>query len=224
MIERTCLIIDNDDQSAEIEKLVRNAATSGINLECHQLSVGDPAHQEFLSDNKIDIDKVEHEFRQKFGNKNFDLVAFDYGLEDEKITGVELIRQLKARKLLRFSPKIVYSGLIDQILTEIMSGEKAVRKIKTLIKDNVLEYLDRDSRDPMILKILKENIQSTELIIAELMNEFPDLKFENNFVNKNYNGKTYGEIAALLLDDDIKHSEFKREIISQVISYLTEKI
>ena len=73
-------------------------------------------------------------------------------------------------------------------------------------------------------KFLKEEIQSTELIVIQVLEKYPELKFENNFVNEKFNGKTFQEIADFLKNNDSIAFEFKREIIHQVISYLTEKI
>lgn len=241
MIERSCLIIDNEDQSDEIEKLVRDAGFSGILLDCQQFNVGSTSNPEFLTGGLIDIKKVIEEFKRKFKNKYFDIVAFDWDLEDEDITGVELIRHFTSSKILKFSPKIVYSGVIDEVLTKIVEesldivktrggAQKPVlkqiglTKIKSLIKNGVLEYLDRGSRDAMILKFLKENLQSTELIISQVLRKHPEFKFENNFVNTKFNGKTFQELADVLENAELLGTEFKREIIQQVISYLTEKI
>lgn len=240
MIKRTCLIIDNEDQSEEIEKLIRDANNDGIELTCYQFNVGNTAYSEILSDGLIDIEKVVSEFKLKYKNQYFDIVAFDWDLEDEHITGVELIRHFNHKKVIRFSPKIVYSGVLDEVLKKIVhenldlivtKGEtkpflkqNGITKIKSLVKNRVFEYLDRDSRDVMILKFLKEEIQSTELIISQTLSKYPDFKFENNFVNEKFNGKTFQEIADFLDSDDILNNEFKRELIEQVISYLTVKI
>ena len=240
MIKRTCLIIDNEDQSEEIEKLIRDANNVGIELTCHQFNVGNTAYSEFLTDGYIDIDKVIEEFKSKFKNQSFDIVAFDWDLEDEHITGVELIRHFTHKRVIRFSPKIVYSGVLDEVLKKIVQEnldlvktdgqfkpvlkQNGITKIKSLVKNRVFEYLDRDSRDAMILKFLQEEIQSTELIVSQILMKHPDFIFDNNFVNQKFNGKSFKDIADFLESDDLTANEFKREIIHQVISYLTEKI
>ncbi len=76
----------------------------------------------------------------------------------------------------------------------------------------------------MILKFLQEEIQSTELIVSQILMKHPDFIFDNNFVNEKFNGKSFKDIADFLESDDLTANEFKREIIHQVISYLTEKI
>ena len=63
-----------------------------------------------------------------------------------------------------------------------------------------------------------------DLIIEEILKKFPDLKFGNKFVRPNFNGKTFLEIAKFIENNDSIRNEFKKEIIEQVIAYLTEKI
>lgn len=241
MIKRSCLIIDNDDQTEEIEKLVRDAKNTGIELDCRQFEVGNTSYSEVLSGGRIDIDKVGSEIKKRYRNIVFDIIAFDYELDDEYINGVELLRNFNKKRLFKHSPKLVYSGVLDNVLRDIIepnlgilkiknTPDKAIIKqeglikIKSLIRYRVFEYLDRDNRDSIIIKFLKEDIQSTELIVTQALRMYPEFVFENNFVNEKFKGKTFKEVADFLDNDDILGVEFKREIIQQVISYLTEKI
>jgi len=120
MIKRSCLIIDNDDQTEEIKQLVRDARHQGIDLDCRQFDVGNTAFTEVLSLGKIDIDKVEKEAKKRYNNLVFDIIAFDYELDDEDINGVELLRNFNNRRLFRYTPKLVYSGVLDQVLRNII--------------------------------------------------------------------------------------------------------
>jgi len=223
---KNCLIIDNEDQTEEIEKLIRDAKHDGIDLTCEQFRIGDPEYVEVLTKGAIDISKVLAEYRRRFNGVVFHLVAFDYQLEDV-INGVELIRQLKANRIFRTTPIIVYSGLMDEILLTIIKDEtkdNAVTRIKALVKNGVLDYLERDNRDFEIRKFFKTNIESTDLIIEEELKKFPELIFEQNFINEKLKDKTFIEIAEFLEANDQIRNEFKKEIIQQTIAYLTTKI
>ncbi len=242
MIKRNCLIVDNEDQSEEINKLIRDAGHQGIDLECHQFNVGNTSFSEVLTNGLIDIEKVKREFKQTFKNTPFDLVAFDWDLEDDFVTGVELIRHFTAGRLLRFSVKIVYSGVLDNVLAKIVEEnlgivtqendqspipilkQAGITKMKSLIKNEVKEYLDRGVRDSAIIRLLKEDLYSSELIICQTLRRHPNFIFNNNFVEKKFVGKTFEQIADALEQDEVLRSEFKREIIEQLISYLTKDI
>lgn len=221
---RKCLIIDNEDQSEEIEKLIRDAKHNGVKLECEQFSIGNPAYDDVLTAGAIDINKVISEYKRRFNGKVFHLVAFDYDLEDKDINGVELIRKLKANNVFTNTPKIVYSGLMDEILKSTIRDntiDNAVTRIKALIKNGVIDYLERDNRDIEIINFFKTNIESTDLIIEEELRKFPYMVFDQNFITEKLKGKTFIEIAEFIEQNDQIRNDFKKEIIQQTIAYLT---
>src|SRR5260221_5210344 len=115
-MEKRCLIIDNDDQSATIEKLIKDAQAKGLSLECDQFNIGSTAYDEVLTDGKIDINKVVAECKSSFHKRTYHLIAFDWQLSDEVYNGVELIRAFSHHKLFRHVPKLLYSGLLEESL------------------------------------------------------------------------------------------------------------
>ncbi len=235
---RRCLIIDNEDQSDEIEKLIRDAKAKGVELHCEQFHVGNTEYDEMLTKGRIDIDKVVYEYRKKHQGTTFHLVAVDWDFEDDEVNGIELIRKLEPHNILTHSPKIVYSGLLDEIIKDIIkkgnhvrSGvivykdfDKKVRRIKSLISNDVRGYHERGKRDIQIIKYFTEQNESLDLIIQEILNSFPDLKFKQKFVREEFNGQKYSEIASFLEGNHQIRNKFKKEITEQVIAYLTEKI
>ena len=223
---KKCIIFDNEDQTDEIEKLIRDGRNSGIEIECEQFNVGSTFFTEVLSAGKIDIDKVIIEYKKRFKGKTFQLAAFDWDLDDDKINGIELLRKLKANRILKNTPKIIYSGLLDEILAGIEDLTKTdrINRIKTLINNDIRGYHERGNRDIEIIHFFSNELETLDLILEEELKKFPDLVFENRFVNKNFNGKTFLEIIDFLEHDDKIHNDFKKEIIQQVIAYLTEKI
>lgn len=228
MMVRTCLIIDDNDQTEELETLKRQAKNiHGIDLECHQFNIGNSSYSDVLTNGLIDKEKVASEFKKRFGKSNFNIVALDYDLEDTNIKGTDLIRIFNHNGLLKNSPKFIYSGLLDNILKDIIKDstlDGAVTKIKSMVRNKVIDYLDRDHRDSQILKFLTDDPLSSELIISQTLRKYPEIKFENDFINKKFNGKTFSEVADYLDDDINLENEFKKEMIEQVISYLAEKI
>lgn len=225
-MEKNCLIIDNEDQSAEIEKLIRDAANKGITISCEQFNVGSTSMTELLTKGEIDIEKVVVEYKKRYKGTTFHLAVFDWNLDDDNIDGIELIRQLKHRKVLSRTPKIVISGLLREVLHDIVeSGEdKMIEKLSALINNDIRGYHERERYEDDIINFFEKTEESLDLIIDEELNRFRDLKFNNSFVSKSFNGKTFGEISELLENNGNIRNEFKKEIVHQVIAYLTEKI
>lgn len=229
MNKKTCLIIDDEDQTDEIESLQRLAKDlHGIDLLCYQFNVGKSSFDEVLTDGAIDNNKVVIEFKKTFGKSAvFDLVALDFQLDDDKINGTELIRIFDHNKLLRNSPKMVYSGVLDILLREIIRDEtpdRAVKKIKSMVKNNIIDYLNRDDLESRILEHLTTSPVSFNLIILDVLNTHPDLLFEHAFAFNEFEGKKFSEIAEILSQNIQLSNKFKREVIQQIISFLTEEV
>lgn len=229
---KKCIIIDNEDQSEVIEKLIRDGSAKGIKIEIEQFNVGSTFNNELLSEGIIDINKVVSEFKKRFKGQTFHLAAFDWDLSDDKIDGVELMRLLTHNKIFRNTPKLLYSGLLEEKLAskvdEYKDGKLTKKdlldRIKTLINADIKGFVARENYDSDIIRILEETDETLDLIIEEELNKFPDFVFSNSFISENFKGKTFEEIAKLLEEHDHFRNDFKKEIIQHVIAYLTEKL
>lgn len=222
---KKCIIFDNEDQTEEIEKLIRDGRNKGVEIECEQFNVGSTELTEVLTNGEIDISKVVAEFRNRYGSNTFHLAVFDWNLDDENVDGIELIRQLTHYKILKKTPKIVISGLLTTILNDIVkSEENRVEKLLTLINNDIRGYFDRTKYEQDIIRFFERNEETLDLILEEELQKFPSHIFENRFVNKNFNRKTFIEIVEFLEDHDQIRNDFKKEMIHQVMAYLTEKI
>lgn len=231
-MNKRCIIIDNDDQSEVIEKLVRDAQSKGIQIECVQFNVGSTSENDLLTNGEIDIEKVVAEYRKRFKGQTFHLAAFDWDLSDDSIDGVELMRLLVHHKIFKNTPKLLYSGLLEEKLSaklddfknDSLTKTELLNRIKILIKADIKDFVARENYEDDIIRILGGTDETLDLIIEEELNKFPELTFSNKFVSDNFKGKTFAEIASVLDEQDNLRNDFKKEIVQQVIAYLTEKI
>lgn len=231
-MEKRCLIIDNEEQVSSIETIERLGRAKGIKIICDEFNVGMLDRDEFFTDRRIDIIKVLEQFSQKYKSSTYHIVAFDWDLGDNEINGVELIRKFQEHKFLINTPKILYSGLLkDEISTQLEKYRKdskhkpaLIAWINTLIKVDVKNFVDRTVYEQEIITLLSKTDETLDLIIEEQLKKFPDLKFGNSFTSNSFNGKTFLEIAHTLEENDLIRNDFKKEIIQQVIAYLTERI
>lgn len=229
---KKCIIIDNEDQSDEIEKMIRDARKKGITIECEQFNVGSTFEDSLLTDGKIDIEKVVAEYRNRFRGQTFHLAAFDWDLSDETIDGIELMRQLNHYKIFKNTPKLLYSGLLEEKLSGKIDDYQEGRitkqvllaRIKMLISADIKDFVAREKYDSDIIRILEGTDETLDLIIEEELSKLPDLVFSSKFTHEKFKGKTYGEISIILIEHDHLRNEFKKEIIQQVIAHLTESI
>ncbi|WP_223599561.1 hypothetical protein [Chryseobacterium sp. GVT01B] len=230
-MQKNCIIFDNEDQSEEIEKLERDAKLRyGITLTCEQFNVGSTEKTEFLTSGKIDISKVITEFKKKFSRgANFHIAAFDWDLGDDKIDGVELIRLLNADKIMLKTPKILYSGLLEDKISGQLDAFKKnqikkdglLKRIKALIKIDIKDFVERDGYEQEIISTILKEEDSLDFLIEKELEKFPEMIFKNRFVSDSFNGKSFKEVNVLICNNDRLRNEFKKEIIEQVIAYLT---
>ena len=100
-MERLCLLIDNENQDTSAEKIIREGKSKGLAIQVHQFNVGHPELTEVLESGKIDITKVIDYYNANFRKFHYDIIAFDWDLNDEKIDGVELIRSFRSNNLIK---------------------------------------------------------------------------------------------------------------------------
>lgn len=226
MIYKKCIIFDNEDQSEEIIKLIRDAHSKGIDIECDVFYVGSTFFTDVLTEGKIDIQKVVSEFKKSFGGQTYHLAAFDWSLDDDNINGVELIRQLSHNKILKNTPKLIYSGVLEDVLSGIenLSPSDRLNRIKPLINSKILGYYERTKRDEEIMLFFSQDIESLDLILEEQLRKYPDLIFEHKFVTDTLKGKSFLQVAEFIEEHDHIRNDLKKEIIQQVIAYMTENI
>jgi hypothetical protein len=220
---KSCLIIDDNPQDAEIETIVRGARKQNIELNCFQFNVGSTQRSDLLTNGGIDAQKVIEIFRKEFSGTKIDLICIDYQLEDDKVSGLDILNLLHdLRKKCQY---MIYSSNLDQVVGEIIQKYdkdkdkgKLISRIKTLTKYNIVDFAKRERYDAAIVEILVKNQPSLELIIEEKLLEHKDMVFSNTFLP--LAGAKLEVIAEQIRMDTSRGIEFKCEIIEQTIAYM----
>lgn len=105
-MKKRILIIDNESQDEEIEKMIRDAHNVGIELECDQYNVGSTEETDLLDKGFLNIEKVIQEYKKRFKG-TYSLIACDWDLNDDNVDGIELLRQFKANNIWKHTPKML---------------------------------------------------------------------------------------------------------------------
>jgi len=227
-MDKNCLIIDNEDQSDEIEGIVRKAKNKGFNINCYQFNVGSTSREDLLNDAKaIDLTKVISAFDNEFKGIPFHLIAFDWQLSDETTNGIELIRQFQHHGIRKNTPKFLYSGVLKEqiasMLQEFRDGKRqenqVVNWLNSLIRTPIVDFVDRPEYADTIVSFLEKSHDPLEFHIESELRKLKDFEFKSVFPE--FAGKKYGDIADIIEADYQKGNQFKKEIINQLISYLT---
>jgi DNA-binding response OmpR family regulator len=231
-VEKKCLIIDDEDQSTNIDDICRKARPKGLQIICTQLEIGKAQTKAASNRRDLSFGDVVQLFKDDYGHNRFDIVAIDWHLGPNDFNGVELLRQLRAAKLLLKTPVILYSGLLKSELGDRLEGYKndgkptkteIIALVNTLIRSGVQSFVDRVSYEQEIVNQLLLG-SSLDLIVENELRRFPGLIFKTEFLSQSFAGKRFDEVAKILEDNDHLRHQFKDEIIKQVIAYLTESL
>lgn len=227
-MERLVLLIDNEKQDTNEEKIVREGKGKGLSIKTMQFNVGHPELTDVLDKGKINIPKVIEFYKTNFKKFHFDLIAFDWSLDDAEVDGVKLIQQFRANDLLKKTNIVLYSGeLPDAVKGYFESYRKNQRtfkenwaKIKTLIDIPILGFFDRANYEEEIVKELvsiSKHIHIEHDLIKKLR-ENSDLIFNN--INPRFEGMTFGKVADII-ENDIKFGHhFTSEFIDQALALM----
>ncbi|MBW7941594.1 MAG: hypothetical protein H3C64_04165 [Candidatus Kuenenia stuttgartiensis] len=222
------LIIDNDDQSAAIERIHAAARTKPFTVNCTQFNVGLPDGNDVVDANgKIDMALVREKYEREFGSRKFHLIAFDFKLNDTTVDGVTLIKQFNSIGKTRKASKMLYSSELTEIVQEYLNEyrdksdyDSAWGKFKTLINLEILDFCKREDYESKAVQFLdKISENDNDIILGELRGS-KDLFF--NAAIEVYNGLTLDEIADKIEGGDPEVPKFKKKLIELAIANLSE--
>ena len=231
-MKKRILIIDNEPQTEEIEKMIRDAHNVGIELDCDQYNVGSTEETALLDKGILNIEKVIQEYKKRFRGKSYSLIACDWDLNDDNIDGIELLKQFAANNIWKHTPKMLYSGLLDEKINEKLelyksekiSKDKLRSHIKLLINSDLRGFHKREDYDKQIIAFLKDEEDTLDVIVEEILLKFPDFEFKGGWEHRSFSGKTFDEVAKIISLDENLHKKFKRELIEECIAYLTKSV
>ena len=231
-MDKLILVIDDNDQKNNIEEMVREADKKGINLMYRQMNVGSPKKPEFLTDGRIDVNKVKAEYKKQFraNGLEFNMIVCDWDLSDEEIDGAELLRKLGNECFDPKTPRILYSSLLYEKLEEQLNRydkendatkDPVIKYIAGLIKANYLAFVIREDLKETVMAHLMDS-ENLDFLLKDILNRYPDEIMAVGHGHK-LEGMRFAEVAELIrLNKEVSY-DFKRDIIQEVTKYLTEK-
>ncbi len=229
---KTVLVIDDEDQKDEIVSLEAMAKRKGIDLTCYQFNVGSQNEPDLLTAGRIDVDKVKSAYKERFRDRGieFDMIVCDWGLSDELIDGAELMRRLVRDPISQKIPIILYSGLLNEKIEEQLdkydnkkpeTKEPVIKYIVSLIRSNYLDFVERENLISTVIGHLMDS-EDIDIALQIVLNKYPEYVMAVGH-GHGLEEKTFAEVATLLRTNKVVSFDFKRNVIEEVIQYLTEK-
>lgn len=222
MTNKYLILVDEQAQRDTLGRLKTTLRDDGFNLIYTEIN---PTDYTKRNSGEISFDKEKFEkhindieyFRQT------DIILCDYNLIKDVINGYEIIRIIRNLKYNKNKKIILYSAKIDDIIHDIITRDNdfdvTKENLKNLINSNI-EFIRRDSYDSEVIKIIRKE---------------PEFDFENELTNwfykrkddtfcylfPKYEGKSLGYIAEEIQQNSNESIAFKKELIEQIVAYLT---
>jgi len=229
-MDKRILVIDDNDQRAELENLRFDAGRKGINLYYEQFNVGGRLEPSLLNaDGTINYDKTVKEFKRRFTNKKFCLIVCDWELGSPQKDGVELLKRLGNTCHIKETDRLMYSGKLDiklhEKLTEYkknqITDDALVGYLKGLVVARFIDFVDRNDLEATVLRYLQE-VETVDHIILETLMGNADMVFDTSH-DHNLKGRKFGDVAQIIENDPKVMTDLKRDLVKEVIFYLTQK-
>ena len=223
MIQKYLLLIDDQPRSAELERIKDILKNDQIELVYKEYS---PASFSTRENEDVVFDKNAfiQELNQLPYFRRLDSILCDYNLGDIVDDGIKIIQIIKEENPNYKKQIVLYSAKIQDVYRKICAenNDKILGNIlKQLIVCKV-EFIERDINfDQKVIKhIKKEKLFSFE---EELIKWFYSRKDDEfNCLFPKYQGKKFEDIARCLKVDSQDSIEFKKELVEQVIAYLSK--
>jgi len=226
-----CLIIDDQDQEAEIKLLNLKSKEQGLPVTGHFFNITDPSltYQEIINGKPeilIDVEKVIEKLKAEYGSKEIDLIACDYEYDDRHVDGLNLIQSLKGINFKgKKMPYIIYSNNHDKV------QEKLQLQVKGVIDDksNLMSYLetyfdsrpnsvsDREKYYESIIEFLKKNKTPMEIRLQSKLLEYPEKHFDSIFPR--FKDKKLKDLAKMVEHSTEEADAFEYEFLERAIAH-----
>jgi len=227
MEECNCIIIDdtpNIVKSATISDIKdRVQQNSHFHLNLLQLN---PKDEEFLNDEDGSI--IMEKLLEKLDSPSYlkqqiHLIICDYELGDKNVNGFEIVRELR-NKLRTKKEIILYSSNIEDVIKKIFDSNEGdrIQRVKDLVASKIADFCKKDEHlGQAIIRALKaETSFSSDKFIESEMFKYSEYPFKN--IYDRFEGKTLGEVAYIITQQIDEGARFKRELITQLISYMVD--
>lgn len=229
MIDKFCIIIDDESQDEVVENLKADAMQHGIRLNCFQLNPnGNTYHKNIGSDEHpdyvIDIDKVTAALKPPEYPKlrKVDVIACDYNLEDDEVNGWELIRKLRFH--LNYKKEIIlYSGNLDTVISEILREGNfggQLHQIRNLTRANIREFNDKNDYRQSIINAVRQDTFSLESELESLLDKYSDWTFRSVFPL--FKNMKLSEVLDEIESGSANGKAFQKALLENAIAHMIE--
>lgn len=222
MIQKYLILVDEQSQSAVLQNITATLKSEGIELIFKEFN---PINYQKRDNGEIffDIESFKNDLLNLPYFRQLDSIVCDYNLIAKVIDVFQIIQIIKSINPNYKKQVILYSAQIETVIEDIIKVgdfEKQKENLKSLINCNIdFRKRDSDYEQGLVRHIKKEKEFSFEDELIKWFFLRKDDVF--NYLFPKYSGKRFEEIAICLQSKTPDSMEFKRDLVEQIISYLS---
>lgn len=223
MIQKYLILVDENPQKETLKSIKNVLRSDGIDLIYEEFN---PTNYIIRDSNGVlNFDEVTFKSNiEKLEYFNYtDVILSDYNLVPEVINGYRIIEIFRELKFNQKKKIILYSAKIETVISEILNNsedfEVQKQNLVKLISNNI-EFIKRDGYLDEVIKTIKQEADFD--FETELIKWFHKRNKDTfNYLFPKYKGKSFKEIAIEFENKSHTSLEFKKELIEQIIAYLS---
>jgi hypothetical protein len=223
MIQKYLILIDEQPQNAVLQNIQTTLRGEGIELVYKEFNPKGYQKREYNGEILFDADAFQNDLLDLPYFTRLDSIVCDYNLIDDLINGFQIIKMIKTINSSYKKQVILYSAKIETVIADILETkdfEEQRENLKALIECNIeFRKRDRDYEQEVIKHIKKEKDFDFEEEIIKWFLLRKDDTF--NYLFPKYAGKKFEELATCVQSKTPDSIEFKKDLVEQVISYLS---
>lgn len=226
-IEKTVLIIDDEDQSRIVVALQKQLKTK-CDFKAITICTTDPELRKNDSDDHLDVSKLKMKISEAIQSKHIDWALTDFNLAETDIDGLTVVEMLS--ELRRNLKIIMYSGnrkaVVQRVLGKVKFKDASEREIvdavSKLLEYPVIDYISRDYyKDKLIELINRDDEPTVQDYFLKQLRMYSDMEFKSCYPP--FKGMSFGRIADMIENNQDKRTDaWTRELIEQTIAYLVK--
>jgi len=222
MIQKYLILVDEQSQNAALQNIKASLKNDDIELIYHEFN---PINY-LKRDNGepfFDAESFKNDLLELPYFRQLDSIVCDYNLIANVIDGFQIIKIIKSINPNYKKQVILYSAQIENVIEDIIKTgdfDQQKENLKSLIDCNI-DFRKRDSgyEQGLVRHVKKEKEFSFEDELIKWFFLRKDDVF--NYLFPKYSGRRFEEVATCIQSKTPDSIEFKKDLIEQIISYLS---
>ncbi len=223
MVQKHLILIDEKEQKETLKSIKSTLKNDGFELIYTELNPMNFQIRDTFGNIDFDVESFKSTLSSIEYFKSADVILCDYNLISGVVNGYDIIKIIRELNYNNKKKIILYSAEIGDAISNILNTNADFEQTKddliVFINCNI-EFIKRTGYDQEVIKSIKKD---PEFDFEEELIKWFYKRNEDTFsyLFPKYEGKSFNEIALDLERKTSQSIEFKKELVEQIIAYLS---